>query len=1183
MKINFDGGEGSGTTNISNNYIYDVRAPRSTSIPGVIGIEILSALNNLSANVYYNTILLDNTVPPTITNHSSSAVYFSNFSTSAFDFRNNILVNKMSAGTSPTTGRAAVLFTSNNSNLLRLASTTNNNLYWVGTPSIAKPLVYDSTTSYTTLSSYQSAIATGGLGGPRELQSITENPPFINSVSPYNLHINTAIATLTESGGLPITGLTSDYDGNTRNTNFPDIGADEFSGILAADVVPPSIVFTDLTKTSLTSNRILTVKIKDLGGIGSGGNLPRLYYKKSTDAGFVFDDNPSISSDDYTFTINYSLVGGGSVSLGDVIQYYVAAQDIAGTPNLSTNPTGGSGTNPPGTTAPSSVKSYCIIGAPLTGTYSVGLTLFNRVIGKQLVPQTFSIVVKEKIRAKRNLKSINIVASDPTVMKDIEQVPGYDMAFSFDTLEYSPSEFATEDVVKEFTVLMENGKVYNGPQFLNITKEQLAGFGLDTNGFENIEGIYSTLTAAINDLNLRGVSGAVTLSLVDNNYIAETYPIDINSVSGVNSSNTITIKPSSGISPVFTNAKAQLKITNTSYVMIDGSNSGGTDRSLTINRQTEAGNGIWVSSVGTTPVTNITIKNCKIYTGEVTASTPVMVSDGSISGNAGYFSNIVVQNNDLRKCRQAIYINGGTVPQNASNVSVLNNLVGINALSGDSVKLYGIYVQGVNGCTIRNNYVAKFESVTVENDRGIWLASGTTNSVVERNRVHDLKNIGLSSGSNGIVVSSSLANSNNIIKNNFIYAIGGTGSNTINLNPLGIFIFGNQSGIGIYNNSIYLSGALLSSASAIPSFSCGILLSTLSFADVKNNIVYNSLGNNGITSSSNTNGAIGVSAFSSLNQFTSLSNNVYYINPTIGRKSFGFIWSSGLGFNQTLTSWQINSGKDVNSLNGDPQYIDPINGDLHIKTTLGTPCESGAIAGLVTDDIDGELRNPGTPDIGADEFNGTKYSLTLTALIEGFYNSLTGKMIPDTLRIYLRNISFPYTIIDSAITKLDSTGLGTFKFNNVVIGTSYYLKLSHRNSIETWSKNGGENFNLYAFSYDFTTAVTQAYGSNMQQKGTKWCIYGGDVTSSTPGVQDGLVDGSDLAAVDNDNSNFITGYVVTDVTGDDLVDGSDLALVDNNNTAFVGKAVPPGALNLKEIRKLFIRDEIGMPVNDLKK
>ncbi len=60
---------------------------------------------------------------------------------------------------------------------------------------------------------------------------------------------------------------------------------------------------------------------------------------------------------------------------------------------------------------------------------------------------------------------------------------------------------------------------------------------------------YTTLTAAINDLNTnRTLTGAVTLALTDASYSgSETFPITINTLNGGSSSNTLTIKPNTGI------------------------------------------------------------------------------------------------------------------------------------------------------------------------------------------------------------------------------------------------------------------------------------------------------------------------------------------------------------------------------------------------------------------------------------------------------------------------------------------------------------------------------------------------------------------------------------------------------------------------------------------------------------
>jgi hypothetical protein len=54
-------------------------------------------------------------------------------------------------------------------------------------------------------------------------------PNFIDS---DNLHINSLIATNIESHGNPIIGIETDFDGEIRNLDSTDIGADEFDGII---------------------------------------------------------------------------------------------------------------------------------------------------------------------------------------------------------------------------------------------------------------------------------------------------------------------------------------------------------------------------------------------------------------------------------------------------------------------------------------------------------------------------------------------------------------------------------------------------------------------------------------------------------------------------------------------------------------------------------------------------------------------------------------------------------------------------------------------------------------------------------------------------------------------------------------------------------------------------------------
>ena len=173
---------------------------------------------------------------------------------------------------------------------------------------------------------------------------------------------------------------------------------------------------------------------------------------------------------------------------------------------------------------------------------------------------------------------------------------------------------------------------------------------------------------------------------------------------------------------------------------------------------------------------------------------------------------------------------------------------------------------------------------------------------------------------------------------------------------------------------------------------------------------------------------------------------------------------------------------------------------------------------------------------------GLLSTLNLTAFMAGFYNSASNILTSDTAKIYLRSATSPYTIIDSTKSELNSAGSGIFTFSYPVNGVNYFIVIKHRNSIETWSSST-QMFTGSSLTYDFTVAVTHAFGNNMKQidaSPVRFGIYSGDIN------QDGTVDASDLSETDNDAFSSVSGYVRTDVTGDDFVDAADVSIVDNN-------------------------------------
>lgn len=178
----------------------------------------------------------------------------------------------------------------------------------------------------------------------------------------------------------------------------------------------------------------------------------------------------------------------------------------------------------------------------------------------------------------------------------------------------------------------------------------------------------------------------------------------------------------------------------------------------------------------------------------------------------------------------------------------------------------------------------------------------------------------------------------------------------------------------------------------------------------------------------------------------------------------------------------------------------------------------------------------------------TQYSVKvdLKLIIEGLYYPLFGVMSRrDTIKAYLRNTTSPYSLIDSCTSTIDSVSF-TFnaKFNNAVSGR-YYIVINHFQSLETWSKSGGDSLTASSETpiYDFTNSASKAYGNNLKLKGGKYCIISGDVS------QDGFIDGSDFLVIDNDAYNFASGrFLPSDLNGDGFTDALDMQIGDNNRS-----------------------------------
>ncbi|HMK24787.1 MAG TPA: PKD-like domain-containing protein, partial [Chitinophagaceae bacterium] len=351
---------------VNNNLVGNLTAAAATGSNAIIGLNITPTGTTSTIKVYYNTVYVNNTTSGA--GFGSSGIFHTistTATTGTLDLRNNIIVNtsvQNGAGLTAAYRRSAGAA----SNLANYASTSNNNLFYAGTPSATNVIYTDGTSTATTMAAYIAGVFTAGTIAPRDAASITENPPFLSTTgsSANFLHINPAIPTLVEGGAAPIPGFTDDYDGNTRNVNAPDIGADE--GLF----IGPNISYVPLGNGIVGVNQTLTATITDPTGVPTAGaGLPVLYYKVNAGA-YTPVTGVSIGSGQYTFTF-----GSATTVNGDVVSYYIVAQNNGAPLNVTVYPriaAGGFSSSPPAVSTPPTNPSTFIATSGLSGIVYIG-------------------------------------------------------------------------------------------------------------------------------------------------------------------------------------------------------------------------------------------------------------------------------------------------------------------------------------------------------------------------------------------------------------------------------------------------------------------------------------------------------------------------------------------------------------------------------------------------------------------------------------------------------------------------------------------------------------------------------------------------------------------------------------------------------------------------------------------
>jgi hypothetical protein len=517
-----------------------------------------------------------------------------------------------------------------------------------------------------------------------------------------------------------------------------------------------------------------------------------------------------------------------------------------------------------------------------------------------------------------------------------------------------------------------------------------------------VGGDYTTITAALTDLNALGVKGSVVFALTDANYsTAETFPLTVNAIINSSEANFVLIKPAPGVSPVITgNSTNPIFVVNASYFGIDGSNViDGTTRDLTIiNNGTGASSGIVFSTnVGT----YLSYKNFIGIGGLSTAGFGIVLNGVTMA--------------EVKNCKISKTAIGIQAQANCNQVLFEGNEIGATVAT-DKIHTSGIVAFNTNNFAIKNNTISGVSSTTSATASAIVVTGTSSLGQVSGNIVRDIKNTNSTGwGSNGIWLNSSNTNAQVLIFNNIItdiasvgYSGWGTGDNGYGI------IIGAGGGYGIYYNTIRLTtDQTATSGGNTAGINILSAVSTANSLDIRNNI---------ITSSQTKGTRYAVYSAATNAVFAHINNNNYFA-PT----GVGYLGSACA----TLAAWQTATGKDVNSLNVMPYFTSATDFSLVANMNCALDGFAAPLA-QVTIDFLGADRDATNPDMGAIEFT----SVPLAAPVANNEEICAGGAIPSLVATTVGTAKW-YS--EEALNTLVFTG-NTFATGNTDAGEyTYYV------------------------------------------------------------------------------------------------------------------------------------------------
>lgn len=386
---------------------------------------------------------------------------------------------------------------------------------------------------------------------------------------------------------------------------------------------------------------------------------------------------------------------------------------------------------------------------------------------------------------------------------------------------------------------------------------------------------YTTVKGAFDAINAGTHQGVINITITANT--SETATAALNRSTGTSNFTSVSLKPATGVNATITNSTTSGPVFRIlgSNVTIDGSNNGTDSRNLSIVNGFATGSVVIAmgSSDVANQLTNVTLKNTSVINSLKSVGYGIIVSNTAGAATAGYFKNIIIENNSIQRSFNGIYLLAVSAVGNGSGSVITKN--DLSTSGENSNRLMGIYLGGTDGVTVSSNKIGNFDTANNESKRGMWLAVNTMNSTVTdnvidnigtqnvaggsatgiqiftnagagsvpsankilRNKISNLFSSGLNSSVVGISLGTSSVTAGTIISQNTINNLVNTKSGTATgLGAEGIVLgAGTASNTTVSNNFI---SKVSSFGSSLSGNSGGILINSGSGYKVYNNSVY---------------------------------------------------------------------------------------------------------------------------------------------------------------------------------------------------------------------------------------------------------------------------------------------------------------------------------------------------------